>query len=509
MKTAMLKPGTLVALVVCLLAMGPAAQAAEMCQPEDTVGSCWDRIRQEVAPEPEASAEETVQETEAEEEQDLEEQPTGQDTSGTTLQATTKSFLPLLAFAGLFGQGDVVDDQGDLIADLNFLLPGGLGGKNSQLQAITATEPALSSVVRDALPEASRDELAGQLEDQLSAGDDLVISFTYNMEGLKRGRDFEIYRGRYQALVQPFVLEMEDQQRQSGPALAAALNEVRCTGADDLEDVTFEEIKESETCGGDQAERVAKALAARRSVAAAAQAFYSNLRTLREKLVEAGLDRFGELVANQPQLHLSIKRNEREALVGPNATSGKLTFEWSRTNLNQALRSDECHQDLELSAETADRDLVKRCLAQYKGFMAKHGKEVTEGERFSFSLEYESNDTLEVPLAALLPDSELTDLRIPGSKKRIAALGWSRNFVGLQDQPTRFDIVARYEDVSDDPTRRDRLVATATFELKVGQLDVPLGVVYANHGEFLGEVDEQLSAHLGLRFKLKGIGGEE
>lgn len=509
MNTAMPKPGALV-LVVCLLVAAPAARAQEMCQLDDTVGACWGRIRAEVAPEPKISAEETTQETETEEEEDVEKQPTGQDTGGTTLQSTTKSFLPLLSFAALLGQSGVTEDQGDLIADLNFLLPGGLGGKNSQLQAIAKTEPVLASAVRDALPAASRDELAGKLEDQLAAGDDVVVSFTYNMEGLKRGRDFEIYRGRYQALVQPFVLGMVEEQTQSLTALAATLqNEVGCTEADDLEDVTFRDIEESETCGADQAARRSKALAARRNVAAAARDFHSKLRTLREKLVESGLDRFGELVANQPQLHLSIQRNERDALIGPEATSGKLTFEWSRVNLNRALESDECHQGLERSAAKASGDLVSRCLTQYEDFMARHGKEIAESERFSFSVEYESNDSSEVSLATLLPDSGLTDLRLPGSKKTIAALGWSRNFAGLQDQPTRLDVVARYEDVSDDPARRDRLVATASFELKVGQLDVPVGVVYANHGEYLGDVDEQLSAHLGLRFKLKGMGGED
>jgi hypothetical protein len=35
-------------------------------------------------------------------------------------------------------------------------------------------------------------------------------------------------------------------------------------------------------------------------------------------------------------------------------------------------------------------------------------------------------------------------------------------------------------------------------------LTVPFGIVYANHGEFLGDVDKQLSAHLGLKFDVGG-----
>ena len=60
--------------------------------------------------------------------------------------------------------------------------------------------------------------------------------------------------------------------------------------------------------------------------------------------------------------------------------------------------------------------------------------------------------------------------------------------------------------MSDDPLRRDRGVATLTLTRQIGDLAVPFGIVYANHGEYLGEVDEQLSAHLGLKFDLDGGG---
>ena len=48
-----------------------------------------------------------------------------------------------------------------------------------------------------------------------------------------------------------------------------------------------------------------------------------------------------------------------------------------------------------------------------------------------------------------------------------------------------------------------------TYELtrKVGNLSIPFGIVYANHGEFLGDVDARLSAHLGLKFNMSGGNG--
>ena len=480
-------------LLAALLLFGAVpAQAAETCSDNETVGACWDRIRQTVVSE-------AAEGVATEEKTDLEKKPTGEDTSGTTLQSTTKSFLPLLALSGLLGKGGVVENQGDIIVDLNFLLPGGLGGKNSQLQAVAKTEPVLVGAVREALPEVSRAELSGQLEDLISAGDDLVVSFAYNMQGLNRGRNFELYRARYQALVEPFVTALVNQQAKADTAIVEALSEVACTGATDLDEVTFDQV--GKTCGP------GPALAAKAQVAKAALAFYAPLGALRENLTAAGLDRFAELVANQPQLHVSVKRSERDPLVGANTTAGKLTYEWARVNLAAAMRED-CHRRLE-SVATADPDFVEECTRQYNRYVTTHDAAIATGERFSLSLEYESIEPLVVPLSTLLPASGLTDLRFPSSKKRIAALGWSRNFAGLENEPTRLDLVARYEDVTDDPARQDRLVATATFNLKVAGMDVPLGIVYANHGEYLGEVDRQLSAHLGIKINLEGLGAKK
>jgi hypothetical protein len=68
----------------------------------------------------------------------------------------------------------------------------------------------------------------------------------------------------------------------------------------------------------------------------------------------------------------------------------------------------------------------------------------------------------------------------------------------------RLDLVANYEDVSDDPMRQNRGVATLTVTRRFGSMAVPFGIVYATRGEFLGEVDKQLSAHVGLKLNLFG-----
>jgi hypothetical protein len=38
----------------------------------------------------------------------------------------------------------------------------------------------------------------------------------------------------------------------------------------------------------------------------------------------------------------------------------------------------------------------------------------------------------------------------------------------------------------------------------MGKMFVPFGIVYANHGEFLSDVDARFSAHIGLRIGMSG-----
>lgn len=95
-------------------------------------------------------------------------------------------------------------------------------------------------------------------------------------------------------------------------------------------------------------------------------------------------------------------------------------------------------------------------------------------------------------------------MTLSGAKKLIISAGWSRLIPADSSgtQPMRVDFVAKYENVSDDPTRRDRGVATLTITRQFGNLTIPFGIVYANHPEFLGPVDKELSAHVGLKFNL-------
>lgn len=60
-----------------------------------------------------------------------------------------------------------------------------------------------------------------------------------------------------------------------------------------------------------------------------------------------------------------------------------------------------------------------------------------------------------------------------------------------------------YVDVTDDPKRKDRWVAQLTYEFPITETaTLPLSVSWANHAEFLPDVDHEFSAHLGLSYSI-------
>jgi hypothetical protein len=69
------------------------------------------------------------------------------------------------------------------------------------------------------------------------------------------------------------------------------------------------------------------------------------------------------------------------------------------------------------------------------------------------------------------------------------------------DYDSRLDVVAKYEDYSDDPSRRDRFIATATLTTQLSGISVPVVLVYANHDVYLPDFDKSLTAHIGLQYR--------
>lgn len=447
--------------------------------------------------------------------------PTGADTADAS-RTGTKNFQPLASVLALLGRDTRSDDQGNLVVDLNFLLPGTGKDHNTQLQAIVATDPQVSKDVLATLPESRRADDTKSLQESVGDLDDVTISLSYSPTRLGWGRGFRDYAATFDALyessaatagaVSPNLSQLTDELETIADDCAGLKSRLEQESSEWISDLSLDEIAQlALTFERAELARLGTPLPAgevaspnrcpdgsaivkrmERTIFERAARDAADVADLRARLARHGLDRFGALVANQPQLVLSVVRRERADLVGADETSVKLAYEWSDANLNTVL-SRSCATVLAEGKSDGD------CLARYAEGVETLGSAIDRGRRFSIGGEYQEVGKRQVSLAAL----DRASLTFPGSHKLIASVSYStflRAAGGVE--PVRFDLVGRYEDVSGDPTRRDRGVVTATFTRKVAGIEVPLGIVYANHGEYLGEVDERLSVHLGLKLGL-------
>lgn len=537
-----------------------------LCQTKDTLRDCW---RRHVA-----VSDDEKTETNDKAEKNVKTAPTGVETGGLNLGSNTKNFLPLLAMSGLLGQASKGEDQNSLHFDLNFLIPGLGDSKNAQLSLDVNQKPEIHAALAKAIPEDGRDDAVKKLNDSLGDLDDYTVSFTYNRQGPRYGRNFKQYRDRFEKMVAAVAKELEDDGEASFPldsiderltAIEDLQDELGVDPSDSLDtgevddplDLTFKQFEEAwidlermrlslrlealydehglgAIDAGDSFRSLARAAAQDAAdpagvrdafgavaedlaiparwthftipeiagklgtrethalmagVEEAAQAHKRSVAAFEKKLKDKDLDLFADLVANQPQLHFSAKFRLREPLIGGDETSIKVTYEWGAVNLNRAMGK-ACMTD----AFDADS-----CLGEYDDFVDdEKRKRIKDSARMSFSGEYVEVDDEQLSL----PDLGVDSLRLEESKKLIISAGWSQRFGGdvAGGTPLRLDAVGKYEDVSDDPMRQDRLVASVTVTRQFGDLALPFGIVYANHGEFLGDVDEKLSAHLGVKF---------
>jgi hypothetical protein len=66
----------------------------------------------------------------------------------------------------------------------------------------------------------------------------------------------------------------------------------------------------------------------------------------------------------------------------------------------------------------------------------------------------------------------------------------------------RLDFELAYDSNLDgDTTNKERFKASLTYTRRVGEMDMPFSIVYANKDEFLGEVDHRISINFGLKFR--------
>ena len=354
-----------------------------------------------------------------------------------------------------------------------------LGEDPVKLQAVFR-KPALWKPFADKITNAAdRDKLIEGLDDL----DDVTVSATYAPESIERGRNLEPHRPLFRRLVngsgvgsrQPTIERLQ---------LGLLLQDVELTDegedVEDFEDIKFEHIKK-------EADRAK----VKDAVIAAANALKKNRAAYDALFAGAGLDRFSDLLSNQPQIYFSVGRRERDSLSGPRETNLKVTYEKGFVNLNtfRSAKAESCAK--------SDED----CAVAFKAYVRQ--PDVIQGleaaNRVSLSIEYADVGEVDIT-TTLLPEA----FHAEGSRKTNGSFTYGRVLRrGEQNRDGRVDVSLTYEDVKGDPNLDNRWIGSAIYTQKLSDtVSIPIGFVWANHEMDVPASDERLSAHVGLIFKL-------
>ena len=205
-----------------------------------------------------------------------------------------------------------------------------------------------------------------------------------------------------------------------------------------------------------------------------------------------------KVLNNQPQAFVTAAYHYRNSLIGQDEISAKATYEMSPQSLNRFLarNGDTCEKS---AATCADR------LIAFAGAQDPATQPDTS-DRLSFAIEYKQarRDTVD-----LSQYSVTTPIVRPSTHSVISTLTWGRPLTGTKLRDVRVDVAASYENISNDPTKKDRLVASLTLSQKISDtMTLPLSLTYANHTQYVPQTDKRLGIHFGISYKIPNTSGQ-
>src|SRR5207302_7660134 len=113
------------------------------------------------------------------------------------------------------------------------------------------------------------------------------------------------------------------------------------------------------------------------------------------------------------------------------------------------------------------------------------------------SIEYQQSRANHVNLTGITPAVSVPDS--PHTHSLIGSLTYGRSITQAAGRDGRLDVSTSYENVSNDPKKKDRFVGSMTFTQKITDtMSLPLSLIYANHSQFLSNVNRKLNVHFGL-----------
>jgi hypothetical protein len=427
--------------------------------------------------------------------------------TGTTsvVAANSSSLRDFLAlFAASVESATLKEGSNALTLDWNLPVPILGDGRPLKLQAVV-TKPDLNSELVKKL--GTNADAISALRGGLPESGDLTLSASIDRVSRSFGRAMGPHRKVLEAALNTAEDEVAAEAGGADDLLAPAIGAAGLTDQD--ANRTFQasenaaktlcdakvDAKAKQDCIDKAHKKFVGALAAIQAVGVVQKA-------RSDALINNAINPFVRLLNNQPQFYFSLITHSRDKLVGPNETSGKLTYEMPLAkNLNDLYAS--APQCTPATITQADEAKCGKRLQALAETLAADPSTANQN-RLSIAAEYHEVAKTDINLTQYT-----ATLQKPGSHSFTGSLtyGYALDLMGNVAsnavKSDRIDISLSYENVSGDPLRRDRGVGSITFTKKLNDtMTIPISLLYANHAQYLSPVDRKLNVHFGLVFKL-------
>lgn len=388
-----------------------------------------------------------------------------------------RDFLP--RFASALGLGNFTEKDGAVTLTFNPKLTDFEKVFGSKLSFQTVQrEPEPFATLVAAVPEADRKAFKERLAGDLGNLDDVEAKVTWTFENEKLGRSLDPHSEDLDRL---FENAFEAVQADVGDEGTLALLKV-------LEQ--HPEMGNLNEAGApsklwESSEKLAKEVTAAMAKAAAEMA--ARDVTFQTRLESSGFFRIADLVNNQPQLYFTGSYRYRDERAGPADWSIEGVYELPMgQSLNKARKNSEGNiEDL--------NDLKRYFDANPAG--GEHGHRLTVKAKVSEVRPYDFADE-DVTLS-------LDSSRVVSASLEYGYQLWADAKEGDKVGGARVEVKANWDDATDDPKRNDRFTSSLTFtQVLYEDVSLSIGAIYASKPEYRDEVDHELSARFGLRFKV-------
>ena len=453
----------LIALTVALTVSAPAI--AQTCAPTDTPTTCWTKFNPVTTT---TNAVATAVAT----------TNTGSPNLSAITNTTLRDFLSV--FTAAVSTSTLTENNGAYTLDYN--LPIDLMNDNDVIKfQATFVTPSLDPALVTAL--GTNAGAITTLTDSLDQADDITASVTYSPSTDRFGRTFANHRDLVEGLMNAVVANLGVNTTAQLLAVFGDAAQGTSLGPDTPFTVITDPVQQ------------ASVIAKFQTAAASQPKFAEQTQTV--------VDNVAELINNQEQIYVSGKYNYLDPLAGASSWGISGTYAMGGKNVTKFLAAQKKLGNCDIGTMMKEQNsgtaptASQTCLQQLNAYVGNDAIDRTWRVALSVALGQTDSNTITVsqlttPITSASSDSQLISLT---AGRRFDPPSSSRE--------RRVDISASYENVSDDPTLDDRLIASVTWTQEITDtFSLPITLSYANKSKYLPEDDHDLSAHFAISYKL-------